>query len=273
MGFFRKNWRITVIVVAAIAAGGFALEHFVGFNPLSSAVNTAVSPIKSGFSYIADYIMQARDFLWDMRAYKEDNERLEAEIIALKANSSDVSFYKEENERLEALLGLQSDMESYSTCPARVISYSQSGLYRMIEINKGIESGIKKGDAVITPEGVVGRVSEVGTAYSFVTTVLDKSATIGIKVSRTDGMGLVEGDDELAKKLECKLSFIDRETPVIVGDLLVTSGSGGVYPADLPVGTVLSVRADSAGNLNYAEVDPAVDFANIHEVLVITGKK
>jgi rod shape-determining protein MreC len=273
MGFFRKNWRITVIIVAAIAAGGFVLEHFMGFNPISAAVNTVASPVKNGFSYIADAVMQVRDFVWDMRAYKEDNEKLESEIIKLKSEARDISAYKEENERLEALLDLKENMDGYNTVAARVVSYSQSGLYREIELNRGTASGIKKGDAVITPDGVVGCVREAGPSYSLVTTILDKSSVIGIKVARTEGMGLVEGDDELAKDLKCKLSFLDRNTPVIVGDVIETSGSGGVYPAGLAIGSVLSVRSDSTGALNFAVIDPAVDFSLLREVLVITGVK
>ena len=143
----------------------------------------------------------------------------------------------------------------------------------MIEINKGAINGISKGAAVITPDGIVGSVTEVGPSYSIVTTILDKSSVIGIKVSRTDGTGLAEGDDELAKDLKCKLSFLDRDTPIIVGDVIEASGSGGIYPQGLVIGTVVNVSANSAGTLNYAEIDPAVDFSSLRNVLVITSTK
>ncbi len=273
MNFFSKNWRITVIVIAAIAAGCFVFEHFAGVNPVSAVVNTVAAPIKNGFSYVAHSLENVRDFVWDMRAYKEDNERLEAEIIKLKQEARDISAYKEENERLEELLNLKNSSEKFTSVAADVISYSQSGWYRAIEINKGTLQGINQGAAVITPEGVVGTVTEAGPGYSIITTILDKSSVTGIKVSRTDGTGLVEGDDELAKDLKCKLSFLDRNTPIIVGDVIETSGSGGLYPAGLVIGTVVSVSADSAGTLNYAQIDPAVDFSRLNHVLVITGTK
>ena len=273
MSFFSKNWRITVIIIAAIAAGCFVLEHFVGYNPVSVAVNTIASPIKSGCAYIAHSIESARDFIWDMRAYKEDNKRLEAEIIKLKQEVRDVSAYKEENEGLEKLLQLKSSTGDYSSVAASVISYSQSDWYRAIEINKGTMSGINVGCAVITPEGVVGTVTEAGPSYAIVTTILDKSSVVGIKVSRTGGTGLVEGDDKLAEDLKCKLSFLDRNSQIIVGDVIETSGSGGMYPPELVIGTVVNVSANSAGALNYAEIDPAVDFAKLNHVLVIVGTK
>ncbi len=272
MGFFSKNWKTTVIIIAAISAGCFVFEHFAGFNPVTAVVNTVASPVKSGFSYIAHSLGNLRDFVWDMRAYKEDNERLEKELIDLKREARDISAYKEENERLEALLELKETIaEDYKTVAASVISYSQSGWYRSIELNKGTVHGISEGDAVITSDGVVGTVTEAGPSYSIVTTILDKASVTGIKVSRTDGTGLVEGDDELAKDLKCKLSFLDRNTPVIVGDVVETSGSGGLYPAGLVIGTVVKVSANSSGSLNYAEIDPAVDFGALRSVLVIIG--
>ena len=274
MGLFSKNWKTTVIVIAAISAGCFVIEHFAGFNPITTIVNTAASPIKSGISYIAHSLESMRDFVWDMRAYKEDNEKLEAEIIRLKQEARDISAYKEENERLSELLELQKNtFNDYSTVASSVISYSQSGWYRVIELDKGSIHGITKGSPVITPDGVVGTVTELGPSYSIVTTILDESSVIGIKVSRTGGTGLVEGDNELAKDLKCKLSFLDRATPVIVGDVIETSGSGGLYPSGLVIGTVVNISANNAGNLNYAQIAPAVNFSALRNVLVITGTK
>lgn len=273
MKFFSKHWRITIIIVAAISAGCFVLEHFAGFNPVSSAVNTVMAPIKQGCSYIAYKFVNVRDFIWDMRAYKEDNERLEAENIKLKQEVRDVSSYKEENERLEAMLKLKDSSENYTYVAASVISYSQTGWYKVIEINKGAINGISVGSAVVTPEGLVGRVTEVGPNNAVISTILDKSSVIGIKISRTGGTGLVEGDEELAKDLMCKLSFLDRNTPIIVGDVIETSGSGGAYPSGVVIGTVINISANSAGTLNYAKIEPAVDFADLNYVMVITGNK
>lgn len=271
MGFFSKKWQVTVVVIAAISAGSFVLEHFVGFNPVGIAVNTVATPIKNGFYYIANSLDTARDFIWDMRAYRSDNERLESEIIKLKRENRDVSEYKAENERLKTLLDLQESGTEHKTVAAEVISRSQNNWYNTFEISKGELDGIERGNTVITADGIVGRVTEVGPNYSVVTTALDESSVIGIKVSRTQGTGLVEGDRDFAENMQCKLSFVDRNTPVIVGDIIETSGSGGIYPPGLVVGTVVSVSADSAGSLNFATIEPAVDFDLLREVLVITG--
>ncbi len=269
MNFFQKKWKIILVIIAAVAMSGFILEHFAGVNPVKVTVKTIVTPIKSGFSYIAHSLEELRNFVWDMRAYKEDNERLEAENLALRQQNRDVAVYREENERLQALLDLQESISEYQTVAARVISYSGNNWYELIEINKGTLNGLDEGDAVVTPDGLVGKITEAGPNYSTVTTVLDTNAAVGIKVSRTGGSGFVEGDAELAKNMQCKLSFVDRSTPIIVGDVVETSGTSGIYPPGFPVGSIMSVSADSTGNLKYAVIDPAVDFDMLKEVLVI----
>lgn len=270
MGFFSKKWQVTIIVLAIISGGSFVLEHFVGFNPVTLAINSVASPVKRGFSYVANSLDTAKTFIWDMRAYKEDNERLVTENIQLKRENRGISTYKSENERLKKLLDLQTNTE-YTTVAAEVISISYTEQYRLVEISKGSVAGIAKGDAVITAEGLVGRVSEVGPNYAIVETILDPESVIGIKVSRSGGTGLVEGDEELAKNAQCKLTFVDKETPVIVGDVIETSGSGGIYPPGIIIGTVVNISANRSGTLNYAVIDTGVDFDVVREVLVITA--
>lgn len=269
MNFFRKKWKIALLLVAVIAMSAFVLEHFMGFNPIKVTVKTVVTPIKGGFSYIAHSLEDARNFIWDMRAYKEDNERLETENLNLKQQNRDVASYREENERLTALLNLQNSLSDYQTVAARVISYSGNNWYEIIEINKGAIDGLKEGNVVITPDGIVGKITEVGPNYSVVCTILDARASVGIKVARTGGSGLVEGDAELAKNMQCKLSFLDRSTPIIVGDVVETSGTGGKYPPGFLVGSIINISADSTGSLKYAVIEPAVDFDVLKEVLVI----
>lgn len=271
MSFFLKKWKITIIVIAVIAAASFVLEHFIGDNPIAIGIRTITSPVRTGFSYITGEITGFRDFIIDMRAYKADNERLEAENIELKRQNRDVAVYREENERLKEMLELKESMTNYSMVAARIISYSDSNWYDSIEINKGAVNGISEGNAVITPDGVVGRVTKVGPNYSIVTTILDPSAAIGIRISRTGGNGLVEGDEELSRAMQCQLTFLDRSTPVIIDDIVETSGTGGIYPPGLVIGTIVNIAADSTGNLINAVVAPAVDFDSLQEVLVING--
>ena len=101
--------------------------------------------------------------------------------------------------------------------------------------------------------------------------LLNPDNAMGVKVSRTSDVAVVEGDSELYSQNYCKMTFIDKGSNLIIGDILETSGSGGIYPAGLSVGVIREINSDAMGNLNYATVEPLVDFNKLYEVLVING--
>lgn len=268
--FKKKSIRIAAIVTAVVLLS-VVVAHFIGTNPVSQAVRTVFSPFQSGFAYLTNGIRNTADFLAEAKTYKEENERLVTEINELKKQNRDITNYREENERLMSILGLSNSLDGYTSVAATVIAYSSNNWYDTIEINRGALSGVSVGNAVITPDGVVGKVIEVGPTWSVVSAVLSPDSALGVKISRTGDVAVVEGDNELYMQSFCKMTFIDKGSNLIVGDLLETSGAGGVYPAGLNVGAVREISADAMGNLNYAIVEPAVDFSRLYEVLVITG--
>lgn len=269
--FFRKRGVIVALVVTAAVIILAAIAHFGGSNPVSTVLRTVFSPFQNGMAYIVNKVDGTVDFIIEMKSYKEENERLVAEINELKKQNRDITNYHEENERLKELLEMQTSLDAYSTVAASVIAYSSNNSYDTIQISKGTLAGVKEGNAVITPDGVVGKVTEAGPTWSVVSTILNPDNALGVKVSRTGDVAVVEGDSELYSQNYCKMSFIDKGSNLIVGDILETSGSGGIYPAGLSVGAIRDVNSDSMGNLNYATVEPLVDFDKLYEVLVING--
>ena len=229
-----------VLIIAAIA-------HFIGFNPVTGAARIILSPFQSGMSYITGKAHSVITFLWEMDSYRE------------------------ENERLRELLGLQNSMTGFSTVAAPVIGYSKSNAYDKIEIGRGSASGINVGNTVITPDGVVGMVTETGANWAMVTTVLDADNAMGIRITRTGDIAVLEGDKELLAQGYCKMTFINPSVNIIAGDIIETSGSADIYPAGLNVGTVKDINSDSMGQISYATIEPSVDFQHVHEVLVING--
>lgn len=261
--------------IAAVVTAGVLLciviSHFIGSNPVSNAIRTVAAPIENGFAFISNKICSTVDFIWEMSSYKEENEKLIRQINELSRETRDAAQLREENERLQALLDLQNNTEGYSTVAASVIAYSANNWYDTIEINKGLIHGLDVGNAVITPDGVVGRITDVGLNWATVSTVLNPDNAMGVKIGRTGDAAVVEGDEEIYSQGLCKMTFIDKGASIIVGDLLETSGSGGIYPAGLLVGAIREINSDNTGMLNYATVEPSVDFSRLYEVLVING--
>ena len=266
----KKSVRIAAIVTTIVLLC-VAIAHFGGSNPVSNAIRSVFAPFQSGFAYIANSVKSTGDFLAESGAYKEENERLVAEINELKKQNRDITSYREENETLKELLELKQNISEYTTVAATVIAYSPNNWYDMIEISKGSLSGINVGNAVITPDGVVGKVVETGPNWSLVSTIIGPDNALGVKISRTGDVAVVEGDREMYRSSVCRMTFIDKDSNLIVGDLLETTAAGGVYPDGLTVGSVREVNADAMGNLNYAVVEPSVDFSRLYGVLVING--
>lgn len=269
--FFRKKGVQVAAVVTAVVFLCTAIAHFGGTNPVAAGARTILSPFQNGLAYIVNKVKGTTDFIREMKSYKEENERLISEINELKKQNRDVTNYREENERLKEILEMQNEMSGYSTVAASVIAYSSNNRYDTIQISKGSLAGVAVGNAVITPDGVVGRVIETGPAWSLVSTILNPDNAMGVKVSRTGDVAVVEGDDEMYSENYCKMTFIDKGSNLIIGDILETSGSGGIYPAGLSVGAIRNINADAMGNLNYADVEPLVDFDKLYEVIVING--
>lgn len=268
---FKKKGVRAAIIVTALVLICAAVAHFGGSNPVSQVIRTVFSPFQRGAAYIVNKATDTTDFIREMKSYGEENERLVTEINELKRQNRDITNYREENDRLREMLDLTQSLEGYSTVAATVIAYSSNNWYDTVEISKGSLAGVSVGNAVITPDGVVGKVTEVGPTWATVSTILNPDNAMGVRLSRTGDVAVVEGDDELYSQSYCKMTFIDKGSTLIIGDLLETSGAGGIYPAGLAVGAVREINADAMGSLNYATVQPMVDFSRLYEVIVING--
>lgn len=190
---------------------------------------------------------------------KEENARLKAQNAQLAESSAAAS-------RLEALLELKNTYNLQST-GARVVSGSVDSLATTVTIDKGASSGIAVGMPVTDSYGVIGQVSEVGPSTATVRLITDERSSVAAMVqsSRAQGQLQGRGTEELA------LSLVRADQAVEVGDLVVTSGLGGVYPKGLLLGTVASVEK-RAGALYYdITVKPASSVTSLEEVLVITS--
>ena len=271
MFFLKKKGIKAVVVAVCFVLLFYFITHFIGANPVSKTIKSVFLPFARGVSYVSYKVSSFRDFLWEMDAYKKQNDELIKRVNELELQNKSTEQYRNENEKLHRLLELQDSMTEYTSLAAKVVAYSANNWYDTLEIDKGALNGISVGNCVVTDAGVVGSVIEVGLNWATVSSVINPDSAIGIRLSRTDSLGLVEGDAAVFGNGLCKLSFLDRNSNVIVGDLLETSGSGGIYPPGLLVGKVKDISSDNIGNLDFATVEPAVDFSKLYAVLVING--
>lgn len=273
MSFFRNKFLKIIVVVISVCAILSGMAYF-GDNPVQRALYTVVSPI---FNTVYKVVIPIRNFVEQVKKadeYEVQISQLTEEVTSLKIENKSREDYINENRRLKELLDLRDgSMAGYETVTARVVSYEPDSWYDTVMLSKGTDAGITIDSIVITNLGVVGRISDVGPNWAKVSTIINTSNSVGVKLPRTGDVGVVSGDANLAQDKNSKLEYLSNDKNLIKGDILVTSGLGGVYPPDLPIGKVISIQSDSAGNLDFGVVEPSVDFSSLYEVLIITGVK
>jgi rod shape-determining protein MreC len=170
-----------------------------------------------------------------------------------------------ENARLRRLLSLSQENPNDLTS-ARVIARSLDRLGGSITIDKGVKDGVLPNRAVITPEGLVGRVERSTSHEARVLTLLQRDCSVAVRVGRTRVDGVLEW--EFGERPVLSLLYVSAQEDVKPGDLVLTSGLGGIFPEGVRVGTVTRVGVGENGLMKEVQVKPAVDFRSLEEVLV-----
>ena len=222
-------------------------------SPIQATISWSLEQLAAGYN---NYI-----YLWHTRQNNltlvDDNRRLQNQIAGLKET-------QQENIRLRRLLQFQEKFKIQSIV-GRVIAKDVSSEFRTIRINRGERSGIRKDMAVITDDGIVGRVLRTTANTADVVTMLDLLSAVDSIDERSRARGVIEGltDDT------CEMRYTVRTDDIQPGDVLVTSGLGGIFPKGIPVGVVSKVDRKQFGITQKVEVRPSVDFRNLEEVTVV----
>jgi rod shape-determining protein MreC len=204
----------------------------------------------------------------EWKTLRNENQTLRAEVERLRIQSLQVEDTGQENLRLRRLLGLR-DRLPLTALAGEVIAKEWGGWVRVLTVNRGRRDGVRRLTPVIVPEGLVGRVIEVLGPASVIQLLNDPSSAVGVMVQRTRTAGVAEGDPDG----RVRLRFMARDGGgVQVGDLIVTSGLGGLFPKGLPVGRVTAVKDRGSALFHYALLAPVADFARVEEVLLLTGQ-
>ncbi|MDP4110104.1 MAG: rod shape-determining protein MreC [Bacillota bacterium] len=273
--FFRTKTFLFLLVAALISLSVFFYTAFTNGNisATSNAAGVIITPIQNGTTGVAGFFGNIYGYLYRYNALKAENEKLKSELRETKDKLRDAEEIQDENEHLRDLLGLKQKNKSFDFEMAEIIAVNIGNWSNVFTIDKGSLSGLKQNDCVITEDGMVGYISEVGSTFSEVVTVIDPSMQAGAIVSRTRDVAVAQGAFDLMEQGKLKLSYIKKDNDIIAGDIIETSGLGGVFPKGVPIGTVEKIVPESHGISNYAIIKPTVDLNNISKVFVIKSFK
>lgn len=269
---FFKSWAFKVICALAIFAIAVMIRAAAAGNA-DIFLSQTFSVISQPFLKMSTSISGSVNGFLDRFARTEEvyleNEKLKAKVRELEEELVDYENVKRENDQFREFLELKQNNPDYNFEPATVIGRDATNRFASFTIDKGSLDGVEMSDPVITSDGLVGIVWEVGLTYSHIRTILDISVEVGAYNIYTRDSGIVSGDIALSGDSLCKLSYLPKNSGIASGDLVVTSGIGGVFPKDLRVGTVRSVELDGNGLSLSAVIEPSADIANVTDVLVI----
>jgi rod shape-determining protein MreC len=229
-----------------------------------------ITPVQSGFLKAGRSLKAGADTVRGFGGMAEENRRLKGETVRLQAEARLSKSIEEENLKLRRLLAFH-DRQANRLIAAEVAARSINGWWQSVRIAKGTRDGISANRAVVSPDGLVGRTADVSSHSADVLLLSDPACQVSARISRTGSFGLVSGAGVNLKGYPVvRMQFIHKDIPVQIGDEVVTSGLGGVFPRDVIIGYVESVRTEKAGLYQIAEIlPPAV--INLTDVVFVTA--
>ncbi len=226
---------------------------------------TSISP----FLRVAAVSKAATVALWneyiDLRRVRRDNQFLKEEVRQLRAQVGELGETALENYRLSHLLEIRNQVGTEALA-AKVIGKDATNWFRTILIDKGANEGIQRHMAVVTPEGLVGRVVDVTALAARVQLITDPESAVGVLIQRSRVAGVAAGSHGGIVQIK----YLPLMADVIVGDRVITSGMGGIFPKGIPLGRVLrSSRPTNGALFQETEVQPLAEFSRLEEVMVL----
>ena len=202
------------------------------------------------------------------------DEELTAKNAELENKLIEYERMKDENTRLREMFDYSQNNANYDYLGCNIIGYSGGNISNGYIIDKGTKDGVEKDMVVITPAGLVGKVTKASSSFAIVQTILNENIAVAAMVESTDETtGILQGITDSKNKNLTELSNIPIESAIKEGDKILTSGLGEMYPKEIRIGEVISVEVDNVGIMKRAVVKPYVDFNKLEELFVVVPKE
>ena len=264
----KTKW---LIVIAVLLAGFVTVNSATKTGGWGTrAVQSVLTPFRSATSALVRQVERYYNSVFKYESLQAENEALKAQIYSMEEGVRSADSLQRENERLHQLLGLAAEHEDYHFASAYIIAWVDSSWKSAFTIGKGTNSGIHEGLVAVTEYGqVVGLVTEAGSNWATITTVLDSALDISATVASTGYNGGVEGALATGSEGLLRMNYLPTDSVLRNNDQVLTTGST-VYPRGLIIGYVTDANFDQTGVAKYALLKPAADMDNLEQVFIIT---
>ena len=264
----KKIAALIFVFISVFCSVFFAARGRFNTTATDGVAMAIMSPFQRAFSWAGSQLAFVKNTVQEMSQLHEQNKQLREEVELLRAQNLTASEYASENQRLRNLLGYKQAAVQFDLVAASVIGRESASWSSVIIINRGTLDGVANNMAVVTEMGLVGHVMEAGVQL-----LLDPRSSVGTLIQRPESRvaGIVEGD--IKNPNFPKMVNIPKDSDVLVEDMVVTSGFGGVYPKGLVVGKIIEIHNEEGGLLKYGVIDPSVDFQKLEDVAIIVASR
>lgn len=268
--YFTTRVRVALMLAVLLAVGLGILSKVTNTSLPDMFVKGLLTPIRSGVSKLTDKAEQLYGYMFEYELLLAENEALKEQIAQIEDDARYADSVARENERLRDLAELKTAREDFKLVDGYIISWSSNDWSSTFTINTGSNVGIEPGMCVITENGeVVGLVSEVGTNYSVIKSVLDSSLEISATIASSGYNGMVQGGYTYGNADLLRMDYLPTAAVIRNNDQVVTTGST-VYPRNLILGYVVDAGHDDAGIAKFALLKPAADIGKLEQVFIVT---
>lgn len=250
--------------LSLIAAVCLALTFLVAFTIFSDITTISLRSLFRIPSSVASFIFKTSFELLHFKSIASENLRLHNKVTALEAGICAFEELKAENNRLKELLSLKERL-SVDSVACRVIGREISNWTENLIVDKGSKDGLRKDMAVLANSAVIGKIAAAGRSSARVLLLTDPEMRISVISQRTRVEGLIYG----IGRRRAIMKFIPKDADIKQGDIIVTSGLGGIYPGGILAGKVLNIKFESNRLYKFALIEPAVNTMAVEEVMAV----
>jgi rod shape-determining protein MreC len=262
---------ITIILLVVIGVTSFPDS---GLNAVRNIFSVPLAPIQKFLTLAGQKISGSIQYFRDFNELIIENEELKQRVKLLENENRELQGFEEKNEQLREALNLKGRFDEYEITGGNVIARDPGNWFDIFTIDRGTRDGIRNNDPVVSAsKGLVGRVDYAGLTSSKIVSVIDENSVISAFIPGAEGGHVrVRGDLELKEDGCCRMDYIPFDVNVEVGDVIETSGLGGIYPRGIVIGKVIEIRRTSSDMSRYAVIEPEVNFKRLDEVYVLKNK-
>ena len=269
--FHSVKFKVAVSLLCALLFSVFiSAVSTNGSSPVSVITAYITSPLEKAALYIYNSFEDLGGYFVSSKTYSEKISELESEINELRSEIVDFEKTKHKLEAYEDFLGVKKDNPDFSFVPAEIILRDMDDFYGSFTLNVGEKDGISINDPVIYSDNLIGVVKSMTASTCTVYTLFNPDLSVSAYEIRTRESCYTESDYSLSSEGYLKLSGLTKNTPVVSGGIVCTSGIGGIYPKDLIIGTVRDIKTDITGLSSYALLVPSVNYEKLTDVFVLT---